>query len=128
MSGGLIRIQHVAMPFPGTDESVAAARGFYSGLLGLEELTVPEALAGSVLWLAVGDQELHLFAEQSAVGGNDQTRRHPCFEVAHLGAFRDGLEQSGVKTIDGNPAIAGRPRFFVIDPFGNALEFIQLTA
>jgi catechol 2,3-dioxygenase-like lactoylglutathione lyase family enzyme len=123
----LLRLQHVALPFPGTDESMDQARRFYSGTLGLEELDVPGPLVGSVLWFAVGDQELHLFAEASGVDVNDQTHTHPCFEVADVGATRSQLELNGLVTIDGNPNIEGRPRFFALDPFGNALEFVEFT-
>lgn len=126
MPGRLLSVHHVALPFPGTPESVDQAHRFYSTALGLEELEVPDVLAGSVLWFAIGDQELHLFAEPSGVAMNDQTRPHPCFETGDLAAFRVHLEGAGVETIEGNPVIEGRPRFFVLDPFGNALEFIQL--
>ena len=96
-------------------------------MLGLKELGVPESLEGSVLWFAVGDQELHLFAEPPGVDANNQTHRHPCFQVADVRAARAEFERNGFRTIDGNPVIKGRPRFFLLDPFGNALEFVEIV-
>ena len=128
MPGRLLGLHHVALPFPGDPESVEQARRFYGGMLGLQELAVPEVLGDVVLWFRIGDQELHLFAEPSGVTLNAQTRRHPCFETGDLAALRDHLEEDGMTTIDANPVIEGRPRFFVVDPFGNALELIQPQA
>jgi catechol 2,3-dioxygenase-like lactoylglutathione lyase family enzyme len=114
------RIQHVALPFPGTAAAVAEARIFYGHLLGFAELEVPEVLGSEVLWFAVGDQELHLFAHPSAESAG---RWHPCLEVDDLGALRSLLEDADVAIIDPVPALPGRLRFFARDPFGNPLEF-----
>jgi catechol 2,3-dioxygenase-like lactoylglutathione lyase family enzyme len=126
ISGRFQGIQHVALPFPGSAQSVEDARRFYGSTLGLAELPVPEELAGSVLWFAIADQELHLFAEPSGVAANSESRRHLCLEVDDLARCRSELGSAGLETIAGEPAIPGRPRFFVIDPFGNAIEFVEL--
>ena len=124
---GLLRLHHVALPFPGTAEAADDARRFYTDVLGLGELPVPEILAADVIWFAAGDQEVHLYAEPSGVSVNRESTRHPCFRVADLSAVRERLAGLGVETIDGLPEVPGRPRFFVRDPFGNALEFLELT-
>lgn len=127
MPGLLLRLHHVALPFPGTAESETIARQFYGTVLGLEERPVPPILPG-VLWFAAGDQELHLFSEPSGVAANQESRRHPCFEVAGVAALRDLLDEAGITAVDAGPEIYGRRRFFVLDPFGNAIEFVEFDA
>ncbi len=123
----VVSLQHVALPFPGTSESAAEARRFYGQVLGMPELSVPTQLGDGVLWFAAGDQEIHLYAEPSGVAVNEESTRHPCFQADDLKAARGHLTALGVDTIDGVPDIPDRPRFFVRDPFGNALEFVQLA-
>jgi catechol 2,3-dioxygenase-like lactoylglutathione lyase family enzyme len=119
------RVQHVSLPFPGSDEALEEARQFYAGILGLEERPRPPSLPGTGLWYAVGDQELHLFAEPSGVAVNAQSNRHPCFQVDDVVRLREHLDRSGVPTRDHDGEIQGRPRFFALDPFGNTLEFVR---
>lgn len=126
-AGRILGLQHVALPFPGTPGSLAEARHFYGQLLRLEERPVPAEFGASVLWFAIGEQELHLFAEPSGVAANSASRRHPCLQVKDLAALRVTLEESGLETISGDPILPGRPRFFVVDPFGNAVEFVEIT-
>src|SRR5947209_1561820 len=117
------RVQHVSLPVPETPESLAAARRFYGEILRLEEIPRPPALPGIGIWYAVGDQELHLFSEAAGVAVNEQSRRHPCFEVDDVDALRSEIEAAGVTTRDDDGEIPGRLRFFAIDPFDNTLEF-----
>lgn len=107
---------------------MAVARRFYGEVLRLPELLVPSGLAGGVIWFAAGDQELHLYAEPSGVAVNEESTRHPCFQVDDLGAMRALLGGLGFEMIDGVPNLPGRSRFFVRDPFGNALEFVELSS
>jgi catechol 2,3-dioxygenase-like lactoylglutathione lyase family enzyme len=118
------RIQHVSLPFPGP-EALDDARHFYGAVMGLEERPVPPVLPGAILWYAVGELELHIFEDPSGVAVNSQSRRHPCFQVNDVLAFRRHLENSGVATIEADGEIPGRPRFFARDPFGNVLEFVE---
>jgi catechol 2,3-dioxygenase-like lactoylglutathione lyase family enzyme len=124
----ILRLQHVSLPFPGTPESVDAARRFYGGTLGLEDRPRPPKLPGVGLWYAAGEQELHLFIEPSGVAVNAESRRHPCFQVESVVRLRAHLEGAGVTTRDDDGEIPGRPRFFAIDPFGNTLEFVEFEA
>ena len=124
----LLRFQHVALPLRGGEEARAMARAFYSGTLGLRELAVPAAIAEHVLWFAVGDQELHLFAGDTGVAANGLSRRHPCFQVDDLATMKGQLRERGVEIIEADADIPGRERFFVRDPFGNALEFTTMDA
>jgi len=121
----ILRLQHVALPFPGTPQTVASARHFYTDVMGLTEMAAPPTLPGTVLWWAAGELELHLFSEPSGVAVNDQSRRHPCFQVDDATAFRVQLDANGVTTVDNDGEIPGRPRFFARDPFGNQIEFVE---
>jgi glyoxylase I family protein len=124
----VLHLQHVSLPFPGTPESLAESRRFYGEVLALEERPRPPALPGSGIWYAIGDQELHLFAEPSGVAANPESRRHPCFRVDDVVGLRAHLSQAGVTTRDDDGEIPGRPRFFAVDPFGNTLEFVAFEA
>lgn len=130
MTGALtiLRLHHVALPFPGTTAATADARRFYGEVLGLRDLQVPASLSDLVLWFAAGDQEVHLYAEPSGVAVNAESTRHPCFEVDDLAAVRDHLARLGIEMVDGVPEIPGRPRFYVRDPFDNALEFVEISS
>lgn len=115
------RLQHVSIPLP--PDGKDAARHFYSDLLGLEEVPVPETLnALNLLWYRLGDTELHLFIEEPAA---DRSARHFCIEVDDVETLRSALEAGGVAVV-GATAIPGRPRYFCRDPFGNMLEFTTI--
>jgi catechol 2,3-dioxygenase-like lactoylglutathione lyase family enzyme len=119
------RLQHVSLPMPGTEASVAEARRFYGELLGLEEIEHPPVLPGRIVWFRLGDQELHVFPDPSGVAVNARSRRHPCLEVDDVDALRAHLDSHGVETRDHDGEIPGRARFFAVDPFGNTLEFVH---
>ena len=125
---GVLRLQHVSLPFPGTPASLEAARHFYTEILGLAECPRPPLLPGVGIWYTVGDQELHLFSEPDGVAVNAQSRRHPCFQVEDVAALRARLEAAGVTTRDDDGEIPGRLRFFAVDPFENTLELVQFEA
>lgn len=124
----VLRLQHVSLPFPGDPESFETARRFYGGILGMDERPRPDVFPGVGIWYAVGDQELHLFSEPSGVAANRESRRHPCFEIDDVEAFRAHLVSAGVTTRDHDGEIPGRPRFFAVDPFDNTLEFVHFDA
>jgi catechol 2,3-dioxygenase-like lactoylglutathione lyase family enzyme len=127
-SSTFLRLQHVSLPFDGTDDDLAEARRFYGEVLGLRELDRPPVLPNAGLWYAVGDQELHLFADPSGTTVNSLSRRHPCFQVDDVDTLRLRLTAAGVPTRDHDGEIPGRPRFFAIDPFDNTLEFVTFEA
>lgn len=124
----IVRLQHVSLPFPGTPESLDAARRFYVETLGLAECPRPPLLPGVGIWYTVGDQELHLFSEPAGVAVNPESRRHPCFQVDDVAALRQRLDAAGVSTRDDDGEISGRRRFFAVDPFDNTLELVQFEA
>jgi catechol 2,3-dioxygenase-like lactoylglutathione lyase family enzyme len=116
------RLHHVQITIPVGQE--AAARAFYCDLLGLPEIEKPDALKGrGGLWLALGDQQLHIGVEDSAA--RHATKAHLAYEVDDVAAWRAKLEASSAPILDSIP-IPGCDRFEARDPFGNRIEFIQL--
>ena len=109
----------VAMPAGGED----AARGFYSGLLGLDELRKPPALAArGGAWFALPDgRQLHLGVEEPFRASR---KAHPAFVVASLDGLAGRLEAAGLP-VRWDEELAPRRRFYGEDPFGNRLEFIE---
>jgi catechol 2,3-dioxygenase-like lactoylglutathione lyase family enzyme len=116
----LIRgIHHVQLAAPAGGED--AARVFYGGLLELEEIPKPDALAQSGgVWFAAGGQELHIGIETPH---HPALKAHPGLEVEsgaldHLAAK---LDEAGYEIV-WDDRIEGVARFHTQDPFGNRLE------
>lgn len=116
------RLQHVSLPRPpGSNEET---RRFYGGILGLSEIAPPHSLHElDLIWYAVGDGEVHLFAEEPS--GQDRSGRHFCLAVDDVEVLRERLESAGVPVV-GTVPIPGRPRYFVRDPFGNLIEICTI--
>ena len=117
-----MRLQHVSIAIP--VEGAAEARAFYGGVLGLEERDVLAGLEpGGFIWFRTGgDTELHLMLNEDP----PPERAHFCLAVeGELGEVRSRLEAAGAPTRDAT-SLAGRPRFFCHDPFGNLVELARL--
>lgn len=115
----ITRLDHVqlAMP-PGGEEQ---AREFYGRILHLRELEKPEPLKAKGCWFAGEGVELHLGVQADFVPA---TKAHPGLRVADLVAAQAALSAAGVAIIADESGVAAR-RFYVNDPFGNRLEFMQ---
>lgn len=120
MEYALINLDHLLIAMPPGEE--AAARDFYSGLLGLGEIPKPPSLAkrGGV-WFQGPDIAIHLGVEREF---RPARKAHPCFIVDDLGALRRALETSG-HPVTPDAELPGVERFYTEDPFGNRLEFQQ---
>lgn len=109
-------IDHVQLAMPPGGED--AARGFYSGVLGLTELPKPGQLrASGGVWFAPG---IHLGVEP---GFRPARKAHPGLSVDDLDglAARLGDEGYEVSWDDRRPGVR---RFHTFDPFGNRLELL----
>jgi catechol 2,3-dioxygenase-like lactoylglutathione lyase family enzyme len=116
------RFDHVQVCIPrGTED---AAREFYGGLLGLEEVEKPEVLRkNGGMWYSIADVHLHVGVEEVVA----PSKRHPAFDVVDAAGVRAYLEQYGVRTKD-EPDIPGVVhRFSFFDPFGNRIELLEKT-
>lgn len=120
----IVRLQHVSVPMPADGHE--AARRFYGQILGMREIPQPTTLVhNSVVWFDAGGdgQEVHCFVDEPyRPGCADQ---HLCLQVDHLEQMRAQLRGHGVEPEE-TTAIRNRPRFFVIDPFGNRVELVQV--
>lgn len=94
---------------------------FYKEKLGLEELHNPSSFSGSK-WLRLGNQQLHLTYHPDNDGSE---HRHFAISVENLSDVRRLLVEKGIFIKDAIP-IPGIERFFIFDPFGNRIEFVQL--
>jgi catechol 2,3-dioxygenase-like lactoylglutathione lyase family enzyme len=115
-------IDHLQILAPSGSEP--AIRAFYGDLLGLREVEKPPELRprGGV-WYRVGDGAvmLHIGTEAHPP---DAGRRHFAFRVADVPGARRFLEEHGARTGEA-PQVAGMPRFYGYDPFGNQIEFMN---
>lgn len=113
------RVHHVQIAAPRGSEEVA--RGFYVGVLGMQEIPKPAALAvRGGIWLRLDAGELHVGVE---AGFRPAEKAHPAFEVDDLAEVRRRLERAGTGVED-DELLPGRARFYAHDPFGNRLEFV----
>ena len=113
-------IHHVQLAMPLGGE--AAARRFYSDLLGIPEVPKPVELArrGGV-WFETATIRIHLGVEQDF---RPARKAHPGLLVADLQMLAEQLTNAGYNVTDGEP-MQGYEHLYVNDPFGNRLELLQ---
>jgi catechol 2,3-dioxygenase-like lactoylglutathione lyase family enzyme len=121
----IVGLDHVQVAAPADCED--EARAFYGGLLELEEIEKPPALAqrGGV-WFRVGEHWLHVgVAEEFAAA----TKAHPAFRVSSVDALDRLAERLGAAgvavTRPDSGEIPGTTRIFVADPWGNRIELVS---
>jgi catechol 2,3-dioxygenase-like lactoylglutathione lyase family enzyme len=113
------RLQHVQLAIPRGSED--ACRQFYIGILGLEEVPKPPALAvRGGMWLRAEGVEIHLGAEDDF---RPAKKAHPAFIVDDFDGLVARLKQEGVE-IRWDESLPGTRRFHASDNVGNRLEFI----
>ena len=114
-------VHHVQITIPKGTES--AARRFYCGLLGLNEIPKPDPLVGrGGFWLEVGDRQVHVGTEDDVE--RERSKAHVAYLVDDLENWRETLTDKGINILEGIP-IPGYSRFEFRDPFGNRIEFLQ---
>ncbi len=118
------RLQHVSVPMPPDGEE--AARRFYIGALGMEEVPPPSTLEMRLVWFRAGTDghEVHCYVDEHL--GRNSGGQHLCLQVDDLAAFRRRLAEHDM-VVEEAVAIPNRPRLFVRDPFGNLIELTQIT-
>jgi len=113
-------IDHVQLAAPPGCE--AAARKFYVEILAMTELTKPAALQPrGGIWLQCGMHQVHIGVQ---VDFTPATKAHPAIRVLDMSALRSRLQNHKIDLIE-DEAIPGLDRFYVHDPFGNRLEFLE---
>lgn len=113
-------LDHVQLALPADGEGVA--RAFYGTLLGLAEVEKPEPLrARGGVWFAGPGFGLHLGVETPF---KPAKKAHPAFRVEGLEALAKRLNEAGVEVV-WDTALPDVKRFYVYDPCGNRLEFLE---
>ena len=116
----VVGMDHVQLTIPAGSE--VAARGFYSGVLGLTEIPKPPELAGrGGCWFERGRVQIHLGIEPSFAPAR---KAHPAFLVEDLEAARRALEDAGAR-VEPDESVPGVRRLYTEDPFGNRIELIR---
>lgn len=110
-------IHHVQLAFPAGAEG--PMHNFYRQLLRLPEVHQP---TGNTLRFAAGPQRIDLVPTEGWQGAPPVS--HLAFEVDDLPALRGRLLQAGLALVE-NRALPGYLRFYVKDPAGNQLEFLE---
>jgi catechol 2,3-dioxygenase-like lactoylglutathione lyase family enzyme len=123
MNSRIARIDHIQLAAPAGCEQ--AAREFYGSILGMTELEKPPVLrARGGCWFQCGSQQLHIGVEKDF---RPAKKAHPAFAVFDLDELRTALSARGIAAID-DDNLPGTRRFYVDDPWGNRLEFIEIPA
>lgn len=123
----IVGLDHVTIQIDDGDQALRAALKFYVELLGLAPLDRPANTDNGRpgAWLQCGPhQQLHIITGAGASAENRASRRHPAFRVADIEGLRKRLQTAGVEIIAGT-RFTGQERFFVRDPWGNRLEFVE---
>jgi catechol 2,3-dioxygenase-like lactoylglutathione lyase family enzyme len=116
-------IHHVQLACPpGSEEQL---RAFYHGVLGLEEIAKPPALATrGGCWFRGHGIELHLGVEEDF---RPARKAHPGLLVAGLDSWAALIAAAGYPVSFDND-FPGMRRFYSADPHGNRLEFLEPAA
>ena len=119
----VLALDHMQLAMPrGAEEQ---ARAFYGGVLGLEELPKPPALAArGGVWFRCGERQIHLGVEENF---HPQRKGHPGLLVRDLAATRARLEAAGAPIVP-DDLLPGYERFYTADPFGNRIECLRPLA
>jgi catechol 2,3-dioxygenase-like lactoylglutathione lyase family enzyme len=114
------RIDHVQLAMPAGAEDLA--RQFYSGLLGIPEVSKPPDLAkrGGV-WFESGMLKVHLGVDPEF---RPARKAHVGLIVRDLPGLLSSLRAAGV-AVSEDDGLPGYHRAYADDPFGNRLELIE---
>lgn len=98
---------------------------FYEQVLGIPQVPKPPHLAArGGCWFETGELRIHLGVDDPFAPA---TKAHPAILVDDLEELRARLAENSIAVVDDQP-LPGYRRFYVSDPFGNRLEFLELEA
>jgi catechol 2,3-dioxygenase-like lactoylglutathione lyase family enzyme len=119
------RLNHLTLAVPaGEHEKV---RAFYGGVLGLKEVERPDALnqVYDLIWYEWMDILLHI--DFTPPWTRPAENRHLAVEVKHLDHVRAFLEGQVAEILEA-VAMPDRDRFYLLDPFGNYFEVLEMKS
>jgi|SRR5690606_1148817 len=114
------QLDHIQLAAPRGGED--QARAFYERLLGFQEVEKPENLKkrGGV-WFSDGVIHIHIGIEEPF---QPAKKAHPAFRVKNIEEMKKYLKSKEVAyQVDHD--LPGANRFYLHDPFGNRLEFLE---
>jgi len=116
----ITQIDHVQLAMPAGEE--AAARAFFTDLLGLPEKPKPPNLAErGGCWFESETVKIHLGVAQDF---RPAKKAHPALLVTDLRSLVRTMARAGVRLVDDEP-MEGYDRVYAYDPFGNRLELME---
>jgi catechol 2,3-dioxygenase-like lactoylglutathione lyase family enzyme len=116
----MVRLDHVQLAIPAGSED--ACRRFYIDVLGMVEIAKPPSLASrGGVWLQDGDVRIHLGVEAEF---RPARKAHPAIALADLDELAATLAGAGYEPL-WDQAIPSLRRFYVADPIGNRIEFVE---
>src|SRR5215813_9208727 len=96
----ILQVHHTQITIPTGEED--AARDFYCGILGLNEISKPDALGGrGGFWLEVDGFQVHVGVEDFT--GRKPSKAHVAYLVDDLVSWRQRLEDHNIEILDGLP-------------------------
>jgi catechol 2,3-dioxygenase-like lactoylglutathione lyase family enzyme len=114
------RLHHVQVLCPPGGEDTT--RAFYTGVLGMTELTKPPTLAArGGCWFRAGGWEIHVSPVADFVPA---ARAHPGVLVDDLEKLAETIKTAG-RPVEWDPHFPGHRRFYSQDDHGNRLEFLE---
>lgn len=118
----ILRLDHVQLAIPPGAE--CAARSFYSGILGFEEVPKPTAMASrGGCWFKSDDVQIHAGIEEDF---RPAKKAHPALVVEGLDAIVARCQAAGLPT-KADADFGGFRRVHIFDPFGNRIELMELA-
>jgi len=113
-------VDHVQLAAPPGSEPLL--RAYYTGVLGMSELSKPPVLAArGGCWFGAGTAVLHLGITEDF---RPARKAHPGIRVTGIHAFATRLRERGAKVV-WDYDLPGHERFYSEDPVGNRLEFLE---
>lgn len=113
-------IDHVQLAAPVGSEQ--QAKDFYGKLLGFEEVEKPKALKqNGGVWFQAGNVHIHIGTEDDFLPAK---KAHPAIHVGNLSALKQHLGMYGISYKE-DDRLPGAARFYVEDPYGNRIEFLE---
>jgi catechol 2,3-dioxygenase-like lactoylglutathione lyase family enzyme len=113
-------LDHVQLASPLDSEE--EARHFYRDKLGFEEIEKPETLKNNGgVWFQAGAVHIHIGTESPFAPAK---KAHPAIRVKNLEALKVQLQKEDID-FQVDDRLPGAHRFYVADPFGNRIEFLE---
>lgn len=121
MTSHIFSLDHVQLAMPAGGEK--AAREFYAGVLGFEEVPKPAQLVQrGGAWFRSGSANIHLGVDPEFVAAK---KAHPALRCTEYDVLLDRLAAHAVAIKPDVMLFQGKRHCYIADPFGNRIELIE---